>query len=282
MAPAPDQVGWDEQRLASPHAQADKAARVHHMFDSVASRYEWVNHLFSAWRDTAWRRKAVALAGAGPDGAVLDVACGTGDFLRAFAAVAHPPHRLVGGDFSHGMLREAKRSGKAHRNRRFHWVQADALRLPLASESFTVACCAFGVRNFQDLDAGLREMWRILRTGGRIVILEFTRPKNRLFRALYEFYAGWFMPRAATWVSGDRTGAYRYLPRSVVSFITAAEMCARLKRAGFGGITMTAMSLGIVTVYVGVKPRRSQPSAMSRGDKATARRPTAAMRPTDG
>ena len=272
MEQTSDQAGWDEQRLASPHAQADKAARVRHMFDSVASRYELVNHLFSAWRDRAWRRTAVRLAGVGPDDTVLDVGCGTGGFLRAFAAVADPPRRLVGGDFSHGMLREATRRGRSRRGCWFHWVEADALRLPLASESFTVACCAFGVRNFQDLDTGLREMWRILRTGGRIVILEFTRPKSRAFRAIYEFYAGRFMPWAATWLSGDRTGAYRYLPRSVVSFISAAEMCTRLERAGFGNITAKAMSVGIVTVYVGVKPRSSRPSAVSKGDSGEADR----------
>ena len=246
----PHQTGWDEQRLASPHTQVDKAARVRHMFDSVAPRYELVNHLFSAGRDAAWRHRAVELAGVAPEDVILDVACGTGDLLRTFSAHAARPRRLVGCDFSHGMLREAAAD---HRNDWVQWVEADALRLPLAAESFTVAGCAFGVRNFEDLDTGLREMWRVLYRGGRIVILEFSRPRNRLFRALYEFYANRVMPWAATWVSGDRTGAYRYLPRSVVSFISAAQMCVRLERAGFGEVTATRMSLGIVTVYVGTK-----------------------------
>ncbi|MFH0983446.1 MAG: bifunctional demethylmenaquinone methyltransferase/2-methoxy-6-polyprenyl-1,4-benzoquinol methylase UbiE [Planctomycetota bacterium] len=246
------ELSWDAERLRSPHAQADKAARVRHMFDSVAPRYELVNRLFSAGRDAVWRRKAVALAETRPDDDVLDVACGTGDFLRAFATVVAPAHRRVGCDFAHGMLRQAL---ARHGDGGFHWVEADGLHLPLAAESFTIASCAFGVRNFQDLDAGLREMWRVLRVGGRIVILEFTRPRNRLLRALYEFYASRFMPWAATRVSGDRTGAYRYLPRSVVSFISAAEMRARLERAGFRQVRATELSGGIVTVYVGTKVR---------------------------
>lgn len=220
------------------------------MFDSVAPRYELVNHLFSVGRDIAWRRRAVALVCAGRQDAVLDVACGTGDLLRAFAGLAEPPQQRVGCDFSHGML---CRAAADRRNGGCCWIEADALRLPLASASFTVVSCAFGVRNFQDLDAGLREMGRILRVGGRAVILEFTRPANRLLRGLYEFYAGRLMPWAATWVSGDRTGAYRYLPRSVVSFVNVEEMCARLERAGFGDIRATRLSMGIVTVYVGTK-----------------------------
>ncbi len=249
MAKRPHQLAWDEQRLASPHAQADKAARVRHMFDNVAPRYQLVNRVFSVGRDVAWRRKAVELARVGPGDAVLDVACGTGDFLGVFATAAGPPRRLVGVDFSHGMLRAAT----VRSDGRLWWLESDALRLPLAAESFTVASCAFGVRNFQDLDAGLREMWRVLKVGGRIVILEFTRPRNRVFRALYELYANRIMPWAATWVSGDRTGAYRYLPRSVVSFINAADMRARLERVGFHRVTVTGMSWGIVSIYVGTK-----------------------------
>lgn len=250
MAETEDQFRWDKRRLTTPHTQADKALRVRHMFDNVASRYELVNRVFSGGRDAAWRRKAVKLAGVDADDEVLDVASGTGDFLRAFAAADDSPHRLVGCDFSHGMLREAIATD---RDNEFHWFQADALGLPLAAESFTVASCAFGVRNFQNLDLGLREMWRVLRVGGRIVILEFTRPRNRLFRVLYEFYANRVMPVVATWVSGDRTGAYRYLPRSVVSFVSATKMCARLERVGFRHVFATEMSLGIVTIYVGTK-----------------------------
>ena len=252
MDRAPGQLDWDDAGLAAPHAQADKAARVRHMFDSVAARYERVNHLFSGGRDTAWRRRAVQLVQAGPEDTVLDVACGTGDFLRAFSAAPAPPRMLLGCDFSHEMLRVATADPRSAGGR---WIEGDALHLPVRTASVTIVSCAFGVRNFQDLDAGLREMSRVLRPGGRIVILEFTRPRNRLFRACYECYANRFMPWAATWVSRDRTGAYRYLPRSVVSFISPSEMRARLEGAGFEQVAATPLSLGIVTIYVGRKTR---------------------------
>ncbi len=133
------------------------------------------------------------------------------------------------------------------------WCEADALKLPFASDSFSIVSCAFGVRNFDDLDGGLSEMRRVLRSGGRVVILEFTRPKNLMVRRLYEFYTNRIMPAAATLVSGDRSGAYRYLPRSVVSFLTAEQMLERLGRVGFRDCTATALTLGVVTVYVATR-----------------------------
>ncbi len=133
------------------------------------------------------------------------------------------------------------------------WCEGDALRLPFRSGTFSITSCAFSVRNFADLDVGLFEMFRVLRRGGRAVILEFTRPKNRVARRLYEFYSHRFMPVAATLISRDRSGAYRYLPRSVVSFPSAEQMCSRLRRAGFDRTTATPLSMGIVTVYVAVR-----------------------------
>ncbi|MGB2984732.1 MAG: class I SAM-dependent methyltransferase, partial [Phycisphaerae bacterium] len=133
------------------------------------------------------------------------------------------------------------------------WCEADALRLPFRSGSFTITSCAFSVRNFEDLDAGLAEMFRVLRPGGRAVILEFTRPRNRIARAVYEFYSHRLMPLAATLIAGDTSGAYRYLPRSVVSFLSAEQMCARLRRVGFSRTTAMPLTLGIVTVYIATR-----------------------------
>ncbi|MBI4718989.1 MAG: bifunctional demethylmenaquinone methyltransferase/2-methoxy-6-polyprenyl-1,4-benzoquinol methylase UbiE [Planctomycetes bacterium] len=238
---------WTEELLDVPHEAADKAGRVRRMFDAIAPRYELVNTVFSAGRDRYWRRRAVALSGAGVVDEVLDVACGTGDFARSFAAAGC--RRVVGCDFAAAMLRlAAGRSGTPLR-----WLQADALHLPFADRSFSVVSCAFGVRNLQDLGAGLAEMHRVLRPGGRAVILEFTRPDNAIVRCLYEFYAGRLMPWGASLVARDRTGAYRYLPKSVVSFPGVEAMQSQLRRAGFSRSSATPLTFGIVTVYVAVR-----------------------------
>lgn len=245
---------WDNQRLVSPHAQPDKARRVRAMFNAIAPTYELVNTVFSVGRDRAWRRKSVALTKPQPTDSVLDIACGTGDMVRAFQWVDSPPRRLVGCDFATGMLSRAAQRSRG----KLDWVQADALALPFDSDSFSIISCAFGVRNLQDLDAGLEEMHRVLQPGGRVVILEFTRPANRWWRWLYEFYSSRIMPIGATLVSGDRSGAYRYLPRSVVSFANADDMCRRLLRAGFEKAMATPMTLGAVTIYLAIKERDGQ------------------------
>ncbi len=246
--------------LAAPHDVSDKASRVRRMFNVIAPRYELVNRLFSGGRDAAWRRKAVALADVHPPDEVLDVACGTGDFARCFASAG--ARLVVGCDFAHEMLVRAAAPRRdrlrpvgdvlhaPQRRGSSVWCEADALRLPFRGGSFSIVSCAFGVRNFADLDAGLAEMFRVLRPGGRLVILEFTRPRNRIARGFYEIYSARVMPVAATLISGDRTGAYRYLPQSVVSFVGAGEMVSRLQGVGFARATATPLTLGVVTVYV--------------------------------
>lgn len=244
-----DTSQWDARALRSPHAQADKAARIRWMFSAIAPTYELVNRVFSIGRDGVWRRRAVELACVTRDDSVLDLACGTGSLLRAFAEAGDAPRQLVGGDFARAMLTRAVADGPDGSE----WCECDALALPFADGSFTVVSCGFGVRNFQSLDAGLAEMARVLRPGGRAVILEFTRPPNRWFRMLYEVYARRIMPIGARLVSKDRGGAYRYLPESVVSFVGPGEMVRRLERAGFARVRRTPLTLGVVTVYVAVK-----------------------------
>jgi demethylmenaquinone methyltransferase/2-methoxy-6-polyprenyl-1,4-benzoquinol methylase len=244
--PAPTTL-WDDARLRDPHAQPDKAGRIRSMFDAIAPTYERVNRLLSAGRDAYWRRRAVELANVTRDDVVLDVACGTGDFARAFAAAK--VERVFGCDFSAGMLAHA-----TGWNDRITWFQADALALPFAADHFTVVSCAFGVRNFNDLSAGLGEAVRVLRPGGRLVILEFSVPRVFLLGRLYRAYFHYVLPRVAAWLSGDRQGAYRYLPRSVSTFLDAPGMLDALQHAGFCRSTTTPLTLGIVTVYVAWKP----------------------------
>lgn len=240
---APQPV-WDEALLSQPHAVQDKSARVRAMFNAIAPRYERINRWFSFGRDAAWRKAAIDLAGVGPEDRVLDVACGTGDLARAAASAGAT--RVVGCDFAHAMLLNAATRPAP----RLAWCEADALRLPFRDESFSIVTCAFGVRNFQDLDAGLREFRRVLVPGGRAVVLEFTRPANRWIRGVSELYSSRLMPRLATWAARDRSGAYRYLPRSVVSFAGAEEFCARLRAAGFAHAEAHPRTFGVVTLYL--------------------------------
>ncbi|GMU37313.1 MAG: hypothetical protein AMXMBFR22_15040 [Phycisphaerae bacterium] len=234
---------WSHELLRSPHTTADKAGRVRAMFNAIAPTYERVNRVFSFGRDAAWRRDAVRLARLTGTERVLDVACGTGDLARAF--LAGGVARVTGLDFAHEMLVRAARGGGGAT-----WCEGDALELPFASGSFDVVSCAFGIRNFQDLRAGLGECFRVLAPGGRLVILEFSRPAGRFARWFTELYTARVMPRLATWMSGDRTGAYRYLPSSVVTFPGADAVAQELRAAGFSRVELHPRTLGVVTIYV--------------------------------
>jgi demethylmenaquinone methyltransferase/2-methoxy-6-polyprenyl-1,4-benzoquinol methylase len=245
-APAASDVLWDARRLRSPHRQADKAHRVRRMFDRIAPTYELMNRLASLGCDASWRRRAVSLAGASEGDSVLDVACGTGDLARAFAERAG---KVVGVDFAANMVALAAARGGAG----LHWCLGDALRLPFPDGTFNMTCCGFGVRNFQDLSAGLREMHRTLRPGGRAVILEFVMPAGRLFRWFYGLYLRRAIPLLARVVSRDRTNAYRYLACSVVSFLSRDQMVDHLGQAGFVRVTAFPLTWGIVVVYVAEK-----------------------------
>ncbi|RIK67617.1 MAG: bifunctional demethylmenaquinone methyltransferase/2-methoxy-6-polyprenyl-1,4-benzoquinol methylase UbiE [Planctomycetota bacterium] len=247
-----EKLVWDDARLADPHRQEDKARRVRAMFDEIAPTYERVNRVMSAGRDAYWRRRAVDLARIAPDDRVIDLACGTGDFARAFWAAR--PARVVGCDFAERMLAlAARRPSPAAPAKTISWCRADALNLPFADGSFTVASCAFGVRNWQDLARGLSEMHRVLRPGGRAVILEFSVPSTPVIGGLYLFYFRRVLPRLATWISGDRTGAYRYLPASVSSFIDESGMASALSSAGFGAVEHHRLTLGVVSVHIARK-----------------------------
>jgi len=247
MASTADKAIWDERRLADPHRQPDKARRVQAMFDRIAPTYERVNRVLSAGRDGYWRRRAVELARIHGDDRVLDIACGTGDLSRAFASAG--PHHVVGSDFSAEMLTLAA----ARRAPRVSWCKADALTLPFSDGAFTVAGCAFGIRNLQDLPRGLEELRRVLTSGGRLVILEFGVPTFPPIRAAYLLYFRHVMPRAARLISGDRSGAYDYLPQSVTSFLDEKGMIAALRSAGFARVEARRLTFGVVTVYIAWK-----------------------------
>ena len=246
---ATETVLWDQALLRDPHRQPDKAARVRAMFDAIAPTYERVNYILSAGRDVGWRRRAVMVANVAPDDRILDLACGTGDFARTFAEAG--PSLVVGLDFSENMLALAAGRG----SRSIRWCRADALAIPFADRSYSVVSCAFGVRNFQSLSTGLREIARVLMPGGRAVILEFSAPSSRWLGALYLFYFHRILPRLAAWISHDRSGAYDYLPKSVSSFSDERALKAEMHNAGFDRIETTTCTMGIARIYLGWRKR---------------------------
>jgi demethylmenaquinone methyltransferase/2-methoxy-6-polyprenyl-1,4-benzoquinol methylase len=244
-------AGWDADSLRDPHAQPDKAARVRAMFDAIAPAYERFNTLATLGRDAAWRRKAVAAASVRAGDIVLDVCCGTGDMLRALASAIPGVRLLAGLDFAANMLARAEKRGQGPSS---VFIRADAQRLPLADGSVDVVTCAFGVRNFRDLQAGLDEMFRVARPGARVVILEFAMPERAFWRWAYGLYCNTVLPWIGALVSRDRSGAYRYLPRSIHTFEPAAALARRLEDAGFRPVEHWPLNFGGVILYRGVRP----------------------------
>jgi demethylmenaquinone methyltransferase / 2-methoxy-6-polyprenyl-1,4-benzoquinol methylase len=241
-----DSSVWDESLLGNPHAVADKRDRVRRMFAAIAPSYDLNNRLHSLWMDQRWRKRAVRLAGVRPGDVVVDVACGTGDLAMQFAAAG--PKRVLGVDFTFEMLPLAQRkSGGAG------FVCGDAMSLPLPGACADIVSIAFGIRNVARPAAAIGEFHRILRPGGRLVILEFSLPANPLLRGLYNFYFRRILPRTATLVSGDRTGAYRYLPESVNTFTGREQMMEMMRQAGFAGVEQHPMTFGVCVCYRGVK-----------------------------
>lgn len=224
------------------------------MFDAIAPSYDLNNRVHSLWRDQAWRRAAVRAAGVQAGQDVLDVACGTGDLTQALARRTQAA-TVTGLDFTPGMLEVAR--DKQARDRalaRIQYVQGDAMALPFDDASFDALTIAFGIRNVADPAKALGEFLRVLRPGGRLVILEFHRPRNPLVRWFNDLYAGHIMPRTATLLARDKSGAYRYLPKSVGSFMDAEQLRAEVARVGFESAMVRPLTMGICWLHRAIKP----------------------------
>ena len=254
-APAGAPPAWTSRELGDPHARADKASRVRSMFGAIAPSYDLNNRVHSLWRDQAWRRAAVRAAEVAPGQDVLDVACGTGDLTQALARRTRAA-TVIGLDFTRAMLdvAEHKRARRPDLSR-VRYVEGDAMSLPFPDASFDALTIAFGIRNVQDPSRALGEFRRVLRPGGRLVVLEFHRPRNPVVRAFNSFYAGRIMPWTATLLARDRSGAYRYLPKSVGSFMEADQLSREIRRAGFVEATVRPLTMGICWLHRAVAPR---------------------------
>lgn len=222
---------------------------VQRMFASIARRYDRANRVLSFGIDQRWRKRAVRRSGAKPGDRVLDLACGTGDLTLAFQrAVAAQP--VVGADFTWEMLPLAQRK-TAHRDQPCRFVCADAMQLPFAAATFEVASIAFGIRNVDDPGVALREMARVTKPGGRVVVLEFGQPRG-VFGALYRFYAQRVMPVVGRVVTGQRA-PYEYLPRTAAAFPAGERFLAMMRAtSAFSSVTADRLTGGVAYVYVGV------------------------------
>lgn len=232
-----------------------KKENVRKMFDSIAGDYDRLNHILSLDVDKSWRKKAVKeiVGGSGAPLRILDMACGTGDFAMAIARDAVPGSRITGADISEGMLAGGRKKVEAAGLCDMISLEAgDCEHLDFPDGSFDRVSIAFGIRNFEHIDKGLSEMYRILRPGGKAVILELSVPGNPVLLAAYKLYFLHLLPVIGGLVSGDKD-AYRYLPASVLGFPAPEKFKGMMREAGFSDVRATAMTFGICRMFTGIR-----------------------------
>jgi demethylmenaquinone methyltransferase/2-methoxy-6-polyprenyl-1,4-benzoquinol methylase len=227
----------------------NKGAAVRDMFEGIAHRYDLLNALLSLGIDRGWRREAVRVGLERGPNDILDVATGTADLAIALRQAA-PAARVVGVDFAPSML-AVGRSKAARRGVEVTLEVGDGTALAYPDGSFDLVTIAYGLRNFADIDAGLREFRRVLRGGGVLVILEFPPPPRGLFGRLFRFYFTRVVPMLGDLVSGRR-GAYSYLPASVMAFPDPEALAARMERAGFAAVEHRLLTFGVSALHRGV------------------------------
>lgn len=232
-----------------------KKEKIQEMFDGIAADYDRLNHIMSLGIDRSWRRRAIKeIVHGDEEQEILDIACGTGDFSIAIAKRMSPGSRVTGLDLSDGMLAVMREKLKAEGlEGRVAVVQGDSEAMGFASARFDRAAIAFGIRNFEHREKALREILRVLKPGGRLVILELSVPSNPVIRWIYKLYFTGILPMIGGKVSGDKA-AYRYLPASVLAFPGKEEWMATMESCGYAGVRHKAFTLGICRMYVGVKP----------------------------
>lgn len=237
--------------------------RIREMFGEISPRYDFLNHLLSGGADWYWRRRTVRTVRPVGDAPILDVCSGTGDLAIAYWKRGGRAAPVIGTDFAHPMLQlanakfaklrsSAVRPGMQEAATMF--LEADTLQLPFASDRFQIVSVAFGLRNVRHTERGLREMVRVCRPGGKVVVLEFSMPSNRVLRAVYGLYFRHVLPRIGQLFARSRAAAYSYLPASVSDFPQGAELAELMTRCGLACVSYKPLTFGIATLYYGEKP----------------------------
>lgn len=248
-------MAYNQENIKPYSSEGEKAQQVEAMFDGIAPTYDFLNHALSLGIDKGWRKKAIRALGQYAPQRVLDVATGTGDFALLTARLLHPKE-IVGVDISEGMMEVARRKVEEQagwlRGTQISFRKDDCMHLGFPDAVFDAVTVAYGVRNFQDLDAGLAEMYRVLRPGGHLLIVELATPPRFPMRQLFHLYSHVIMPLAGKLVSGD-SRAYTYLPATMEAFPQGEVMEGILRKAGFADVQWRRFTFGICTMYLAGK-----------------------------
>ncbi len=237
----------------STHDGTSFSHQTRRMFTAIAPRYDFLNQILSVGLDSYWRKKAVDLLVPTSNELILDIATGTGDILIEIAK-RNLSTQIFGIDFSQKMLDLARiKVNKLGFNKDVSFQIGSGELLPYADKSFDGVLCAFGIRNFYDIKKGLREFYRILKPGGRLIILEFSMPRNAVIGYIYQFYFNFILPKIGNLISGHEN-AYTYLPESVADFPNQREFINWIKKSGFNKTSFIELSLGIVSIHSSHKP----------------------------
>ncbi|MDH3711989.1 MAG: bifunctional demethylmenaquinone methyltransferase/2-methoxy-6-polyprenyl-1,4-benzoquinol methylase UbiE [Cyclobacteriaceae bacterium] len=228
-----------------------KKEQVAQMFDNISPRYDFLNHFLSLGIDVSWRKKAIKLLKPQAPKHILDIATGTGDF--AIQALKLDPEMVTGVDISEGMLQVGrKKIDQKGLQQKIELKYGDSENLEFEDNKFDAVIVSFGVRNFENLQKGLSEMYRVLRPGGNAVIVEFSKPQRFPFKQLYGFYFQWILPTLGRIISRDNA-AYSYLPESVGKFPYGEAFIKELQEAGFKNNVCKPLTFGISSIYMGRK-----------------------------
>jgi demethylmenaquinone methyltransferase / 2-methoxy-6-polyprenyl-1,4-benzoquinol methylase len=230
-----------------------RESRIRGMFAEIAPRYDLLNRLLSLHVDQLWRKRVTKLVPA-TSGPILDLCSGTCDLALAYDRECNGKVPIIASDFCTEMLEiGAIKIGKQGAAQRIQIVEADAQHLPFADNKFEVAAVAFGLRNVTDLEKGIAEMVRVVRPGGRVAILEFSKPRHWFFGRMYRLYFRFLLPLVGQMFSRSRQSAYKYLPESVLEFPDGEALAERLRQHGLVDVWFKPFTLGIATLYVGTK-----------------------------